>query len=178
MHQNLRQPGGDDSRACLIASVGGASHQRKLLGDPHPVTGEHIPPEIVRIPVERPTSRFEFTAVVHEDRPGDYLECSLPRQRKPVDHRHPIAWVESEPRSHKVRDRADVDMVTCECLPAESETRGMVPESFGKRTLELTRNLVHRLRGDEEAYPRAPVVVTRHRIIQSEDVRPCTQAPR
>ena len=78
VHHGVHQPRGDDAGACIVTDISRASHQREFLLDANPIAGEHVPPDIVGIPLERPPYCTQFIGSLGEQRAGDDLQCGLP----------------------------------------------------------------------------------------------------
>ena len=53
MHGGVGQPRHDDARPVLVAELPGPSGQRHLLAEPRPVGGQHVAPDVVRVPPQR-----------------------------------------------------------------------------------------------------------------------------
>src|SRR5260221_13599912 len=58
-HQVPAQPGRDHGRSEFVASLRTPAWERLFLADPRPLTGEHVAPDIIRIPGQRRAGRMQ-----------------------------------------------------------------------------------------------------------------------
>ena len=176
-HQVPGQPGGDDDRAQVVAGLGAPAREGLFLPDALPLAGQHVPPDVARIPRQAGAGPGQITRFIVKNLPGGELRQPLRRGRQPVQQRDLTARVEPELAGQPGTQAGDLHAMPggSAGFRGDGEGDGITAER-GRQAAGQHRGdrlgLAGLLVGEEDLQARAPVVIDRALAVEAENLRP------